>query len=169
MVTKEAILKLILLLAPKHHVDPALVAAIVDVESQFRVDATGAIGERGLMQLHPRYFEGDEHYDPLTNLEAGMEKLRRDRRSCKIPLVLGVVICYNQGVSGAQRVLSPDQHPYYRKVLDTYPTYAEYFQKAAAQTRPQIRLERRDMDRPARPSEASRRRPGHLSRRPLLD
>jgi hypothetical protein len=126
---KAALLKLVLTLSTEHQIDPALVAAIIDVESKFNVEATGAIGERGLMQLHPKYFEGDAYYDPNLNIESGIKLLKTNRKYCHLKLDFSWVICYNQGISGALRVQNPEQNIYYQKVLKAYPTYVEIFQK----------------------------------------
>jgi hypothetical protein len=45
------------------------VLRIMNCESSGRVDATGAAGEMGLMQIHPRWHP-DASYDPEANLRA---------------------------------------------------------------------------------------------------
>ncbi|MFK4441890.1 hypothetical protein ABH944_001555 [Caballeronia udeis] len=59
-------------------VDPALVAAVIDVESRFHVDAISPRGARGLMQLMPATalrFGVSDTADPVQNLSAGTRYL----------------------------------------------------------------------------------------------
>ncbi|MFT4065066.1 lytic transglycosylase domain-containing protein [Paraburkholderia sp.] len=55
-------------------VDPALVAAVIDVESGFNRRAVSPAGARGLMQLMPATAQGfgvSNVYDPVQNVAAG--------------------------------------------------------------------------------------------------
>jgi len=55
-------------------VDPALVAAVIDVESGFNLRAVSPAGARGLMQLMPATAQGlgvSDVYDPVQNVAAG--------------------------------------------------------------------------------------------------
>lgn len=68
--------------ALKHGVDPALVHAVVQTESNYQPGATSHVGARGLMQLMPSTgrdmgVKVTRHlYDPETNLEAGVQYLK---------------------------------------------------------------------------------------------
>jgi hypothetical protein len=67
--------------ARRHGVNPALVAAVMRVESAYQVRALSHKGARGLMQLMPataaRFgVAPEELYDPQRNLEAGVRYLR---------------------------------------------------------------------------------------------
>lgn len=56
----------------RHDVDPLLIAAVAEAESNFRVDAISPKGALGLMQLMPVHVEtGVEPFDPQVNLELG--------------------------------------------------------------------------------------------------
>lgn len=71
----------ILAAAQRHGINPAVVAAVMRVESSFRPRARSHAGARGLMQLMPataaRFGVAvDELYDPERNLEAGVRYLR---------------------------------------------------------------------------------------------
>jgi hypothetical protein len=58
----------------RNHVDPLLIAAVVEVESQFTADAVSPEGAVGLMQLLPstgRLYGIRDLSDPVANLEAG--------------------------------------------------------------------------------------------------
>jgi len=83
---------LILRAAERYAADPALVRAVVRVESGFRANARGAAGEVGLMQVRAGAgrewaraegiadFHPDHLEDPMTNLLAGTWYLARARR-----------------------------------------------------------------------------------------
>ena len=77
-----------------------LAAAVVTVESNWRVNATGAAGERGLMQLMPataRNFGARGNlYNPATNLRVGTKYLHYcyKRARGNIAATIG---CYNRG------------------------------------------------------------------------
>jgi soluble lytic murein transglycosylase len=80
-------------------VDPALVKAIVKVESDFDPDAVSPAGARGLMQLMPetaRFLGVRDIDDPEDNVEGGVRYLSRllDRFESRLPLV---VAAYNAG------------------------------------------------------------------------
>jgi len=45
--------------------DPYLVAGVIKKESGFKVKAVGTVGEKGLMQLRPEYFESSADKDLL--------------------------------------------------------------------------------------------------------
>lgn len=65
--------------ALKHGVDPELVHAVVEAESNYRVDARSGVGARGLMQVMPstaKDFGIKNLYDPQNNLEAGVQYLK---------------------------------------------------------------------------------------------
>jgi soluble lytic murein transglycosylase len=83
---------LILATALRHEVDPSLVKAVIWQESRFRPGATGAAGERGLMQVTEvaaqdwvqanqiANFVPADLFDPATNLEVGVWYLGRALR-----------------------------------------------------------------------------------------
>ena len=65
--------------ARKHHLDPALVLAVVSVESAFRPDAVSPKGAQGLMQLMPGTAASlgvRDPFDPEQNLDGGARYLR---------------------------------------------------------------------------------------------
>jgi soluble lytic murein transglycosylase-like protein len=64
--------------ARRHGLDPALVLAVVGVESAFRPEAVSPRGAQGLMQLMPRTAESlgvDDALDPAQNLDGGTRHL----------------------------------------------------------------------------------------------
>jgi membrane-bound lytic murein transglycosylase MltF len=64
--------------ARRHGLDPALVLAVVQVESGFRPDAVSPKGARGLMQLMPGTAADlgvEDAFDPEQNLDGGTRHL----------------------------------------------------------------------------------------------
>jgi soluble lytic murein transglycosylase-like protein len=63
----------------KHGVDPELVHAVVQAESNYQPHAKSNVGARGLMQVMPdtaKDFGIRDLYDPQNNLEAGVQYLK---------------------------------------------------------------------------------------------
>ncbi|OGB21134.1 MAG: hypothetical protein A3I66_10100 [Burkholderiales bacterium RIFCSPLOWO2_02_FULL_57_36] len=70
---------LILQFAQKHAVDPALVRAVIAVESRFNPHAVSAKGATGVMQLMPATaarYGVTNRADPVQNIEAGVRYLK---------------------------------------------------------------------------------------------
>lgn len=69
----------IILLSKQYKLDPALVKAVIHIESAFNSSAVSSAGARGLMQLMPataRRFGVKNSYDPLENMLGGVQYLR---------------------------------------------------------------------------------------------
>jgi membrane-bound lytic murein transglycosylase B len=65
--------------AEAHGVDPILVQALIQVESNYQPRARSSKGAMGLMQLMPsvaREYKVRNAYDPKTNIDAGVKKLK---------------------------------------------------------------------------------------------
>ena len=63
----------------RHGVPPALVYAVIEVESAYRPSARSAKGAMGLMQLMPatvKQYMVTDPFDPTANIEAGTKHLR---------------------------------------------------------------------------------------------
>ena len=70
---------LIRTVALRHGIDPALVHAVVQTESNYQPKARSALGARGLMQVMPTtgaVFGVRNLFDPQANLEAGVQYLK---------------------------------------------------------------------------------------------
>jgi hypothetical protein len=113
--------------AGDHRVDPALLAAVVSVESGHDVMAVSVKGASGLMQLMPdtasRYGVSDL-FDPAQNLDAGARHLAFLLRlfDCDLSLALAA---YNAGEGAVKRhgnVIPPypETQAYVPKVLQRY-------------------------------------------------
>ena len=64
----------------KHNLDPALIAAVIQVESGFSGEALSPKGAKGLMQLMPDTgleLGATDLFDPMTNVDAGSRYLRQ--------------------------------------------------------------------------------------------
>jgi len=68
--------------ARRHGIDPALIHAVVEAESNYRASARSQMGARGLMQLMPStardlgVTSARSLFDPEANLEAGVSYLK---------------------------------------------------------------------------------------------
>ncbi len=73
------IAKLVKEMAPKYGLDPALVLAVIQVESAYRTDAVSPKEAAGLMQLIPdtaERFGVTDVFDPAENVKGGIKYLR---------------------------------------------------------------------------------------------
>lgn len=121
----ESLRKVIFYSALNQGVDPALVEAIVAVESAFNPMAVSVKGAMGLMQLMPqtasRYGVADP-FDPRQNVSGGARYLRDLLlRFENLPHALAA---YNAGARAVLRYQGlppyPETRDYVRKVLDRY-------------------------------------------------
>lgn len=123
--SKQEIHRAIHYYATQYRLDPALVHAVIKAESDFDPDAVSHRGAMGLMQLMPitaAALDVDDPFDPLQNIRAGSQELRRlmKRFRNKLPLVLAA---YNAGatrVKGGKIPRIRETRNYVRKVLRYY-------------------------------------------------
>jgi Transglycosylase SLT domain len=89
--------------AARHGVDPTLVRAVIQVESNFEARARSVKGAKGLMQLMPdtaRRYGLANPYDPAANIEAGIRHLKFLLGRFSLTLALAA---YNAGEAAVER------------------------------------------------------------------
>ena len=89
----------------RHAVDPSLVKAVIEAESDFDSQAKSRAGAVGLMQLMPETARGlgiTDLYDPSENIEGGVRHLKRLLAQFKrnVPLALAA---YNAGATNVKK------------------------------------------------------------------
>ena len=112
--------------ARRHGLDPALVLAVVSVESGFRPAAVSPKGAQGLMQLMPRTAASlgvEDAFDPEQNLDAGVRHLEALVRQYGGDLTRALA-AYNAGQGAVARHggVPPyrETRAYVRRVLERY-------------------------------------------------
>jgi soluble lytic murein transglycosylase-like protein len=112
--------------ARRYGIDPALVLAVVDVESAFRPRAVSPKGAQGLMQLMPgtaRELGVQDPFDPGQNLDGGARHLRALLNKYQGDLEKALA-AYNAGAGAVERHggVPPyaETREYVRKVLGKY-------------------------------------------------
>ncbi len=116
--------ELIETVALKHGVDPDLVHAVVQAESNYRATAKSQDGARGLMQVMPRTaadFGVRNLYDPQANLEAGVQYLKFLLARFNLKQAIAA---YNAGPANVRKYRGippfPETQNYVRKVLENF-------------------------------------------------
>jgi len=113
-------------MAPRFGLDPRLVLALIEVESEFDPDAISPKGAQGLMQLMPttaQRFSVENPFDPAQNLAGGMAYLSwlMDHFDGDLTKALAG---YNAGEHAVQRHDGvppyPETQAYVRKVMRRY-------------------------------------------------
>ena len=125
----EQLHQTILSASRRYRVDPALVKAVIKVESDFNPQAVSSAGAMGLMQLMPAtasMLDVQNPFNPTENISGGVKHLSDllGRFNGDLTLVLAA---YH---AGAKRVETYGQvppiektHRYIRKVMAAYKTY----------------------------------------------
>ncbi len=125
-VSRERLEELIQTVAARHHVDPALVRAVVKVESGGNPEAVSRKGAMGLMQLMPETaveMGVTKVFDPQENLDAGVRQLRvlLERYNGDLDKALAA---YNAGAGAVDRAggvpRNSETRDYVRKVTNNY-------------------------------------------------
>ncbi|MFB3853651.1 MAG: lytic transglycosylase domain-containing protein [Vicinamibacterales bacterium] len=107
--------------AATHGVDPALIKALIHIESRYQPRARSPRGAMGLMQLMPataRDLSVNDPYDPEMNIDGGVRHLRSLLDRFDIPLALAA---YNAGQSAVEQHQGippyPETRAYVRNVM----------------------------------------------------
>jgi hypothetical protein len=118
------VLGLVQKLAPQYGLNPDLVLAVVEIESNFNPRALSPKNARGLMQLIPptaRRFGVEDVWDPEQNLRGGMAYLRWLLRHFNGDLRLALA-AYNAGEQAVQRYGGippyPETRNYVRRITE---------------------------------------------------
>ena len=113
----------------RHGIDPALVHAVVQAESNYRPGAKSHVGARGLMQVMPAtardlgVTSAKLLFDPQENLEAGVKYLKflLERFNGDLPTAIAA---YNAGPGAVTKYDGippyPETQNYVRKVLSNF-------------------------------------------------
>jgi soluble lytic murein transglycosylase-like protein len=104
-IDRDGVEKLVREAADRHHVDPALVRAVIETESNWNPAARSHKGAQGLMQLIPTTamrFGVNDAFNPKQNVEAGVRYLRTllERYNGNLDLALAA---YNAGEGAVDR------------------------------------------------------------------
>src|SRR5262245_28903904 len=126
--SKQEIRRAILHYAKRYRLDPALLRAVIKVESDFRQHVVSRKGAVGLMQLTPdtaATLRVADINDPIQNIRGGAKQLRRLMNLYRgdLPLTLAA---YNAGVHRVRDHRVPrisETRSYVRKVLRYYHRY----------------------------------------------
>ena len=112
--------------AAKYDVDPALVAAVIEQESRFKIRARSHVGATGLMQLMPRtgrWMGARDLYDPEQNVDAGVKYIKYLDKRFDGDLT-NTIAAYNAGEGNVQRYggIPPfrETQTYVKKVMSNY-------------------------------------------------
>jgi len=98
-IDRDGVDKLVREAAERHHVDPALVRAVIETESNWNPRAHSRKGAGGLMQLIPttaQRYGANDLYNPEQNIDAGVRHLKMllERYNGNLDLALAA---YNAG------------------------------------------------------------------------
>jgi len=120
---------IILKAASRHEVDPALIKAVIMVESRYNPHAISKQGARGLMQLMPRTAQSlgvEDSFNPEHNVNGGVKYLKQllDEFDDNLKFALAA---YNAGSSKVRRYqgippIKATQH-YVNRVFEYYQYY----------------------------------------------
>jgi soluble lytic murein transglycosylase-like protein len=126
--SEQEIRRAIVFYAKRYRLDPALLRAVIKVESDFRPDVVSRKGAVGLMQLMPETaatLRVVDINDPIQNIRGGAKQLRHLLRLYEgdVPLALAA---YNAGVHRVKGGKIPrirETRSYVRKVLRYYKAF----------------------------------------------
>lgn len=126
--SKQEIRRAVLFYAKRYRLDPALLRAVIKVESDFRPHVISRKGAVGLMQLTPdtaATLRVADIHDPMQNIRGGAKQLRHLLRLYDGDVTLALA-AYNAGVHRVRGGKIPrirETRSYVRKVLRYYNRY----------------------------------------------
>ncbi len=125
-IDRDGVEKLVKEAAERHNVDPALVRAVIETESNWNPYAVSRKGAGGLMQLIPTTAErygANDVFNPRQNIDAGVSHLKwlLERYNGNLDLALAA---YNAGAGAVDRAHGipafRETRNYVQKVQDAY-------------------------------------------------
>jgi soluble lytic murein transglycosylase-like protein len=125
-ISRDGVEKLVKEAAERHKMDPALIRAVIETESNWNPRAHSRKGAGGLMQLIPttaQRFGAYDVFNPQQNIDAGVKYLRTllERYRGNLDLALAA---YNAGEGAVDRAGGVPSYretrSYVRKVQDAY-------------------------------------------------
>jgi len=125
-VDRDGVEKLVREAAERHDVDPALVRAVIETESNWNPSAFSRKGAMGLMQLIPttaQRFGANDAFNPKQNVDAGVHYLKTllERYNGNLDLALAA---YNAGEGAVDRAHGipsyRETRNYVQRVQDAY-------------------------------------------------
>ncbi|MDQ6679625.1 MAG: lytic transglycosylase domain-containing protein [Pseudomonadota bacterium] len=144
----KVLLQLVKSMAPDYQVEPQLVLAIMEVESNFDSAAISPKNARGLMQLIPQTaarFKVKDAYDPRQNIRGGLTYLRWLLAYFEGDLTL-VAAAYNAGEGTVERYRGvppyAETRAYVRRIIQAVGSLVHPFDASIARPSPQLRLMR---------------------------
>lgn len=128
--TRQEIRRAVTFYAKRYRLDPALLRAVIKVESDFRPHVISRKGAVGLMQLTPdtaATLRVRDIHDPIQNIRGGAKQLRRLLNLYEGDMTLALA-AYNAGVHRVRGGKIPrirETRSYVRKVLSYYDRYRQ--------------------------------------------
>jgi soluble lytic murein transglycosylase-like protein len=125
-IDRDGVEKLVKEAADRHNVDPALVRAVIETESNWNPSAYSRKGAAGLMQLIPttaQRYGANDVFNPQQNIDAGVRHLKwlLERYNGNLDLALAA---YNAGEGAVDRAHGipafRETRNYVQKVQDAY-------------------------------------------------
>ena len=116
----------------RFNIDPALVEAVIQVESGFDPNAVSKRGATGLMQLMlltAQQYDVRDRFNPKQNIYGGVEHLSRLMRRFKgeLPLVLAA---YNAGSTAVERYSGIPPYPETQRYVNKVMHYRAQFRQS---------------------------------------
>jgi soluble lytic murein transglycosylase-like protein len=118
--------------AERYRLDPALIEAVIQVESNFDPNAVSKAGATGLMQLMAptaSHYQVNNRFNPYENIRGGVAHLRdlMDRYDERLPLVLAA---YNAGSTAVTKYRGippyPETRRYIQKVMKAHREFRRF-------------------------------------------
>ncbi len=92
--------------------DPDVALSIARIESNLNPYAIGALNEQGLFQIR---YNNINQSGVIPNILRGIAMLKETKLKCKHKLHNSFVVCFNYGISGGSKTISPMNTKYYKK------------------------------------------------------